>query len=269
MAAEPAPLDGLDVVGQLLDALTEPAIVIDRDYRILAANPAYRASYGEELPGRRCHEVSHQSPVPCDQAGEDCPLRMCTESGRVERVLHVHHTPRGDEHVDVETWPIRGADGTPHWFLEILRPAPTPADLEAAGATMVGRSPAWRAVLDLVRRVAPSETPVLLLGASGTGKELLAQAIHRASARSRATFVPVECSGLTETLFESELFGHEKGAFTGAHARRVGLVEAAAGGTLFLDEIGELPLSMQGKLLRVLQERQYERVGGDATREAD
>jgi DNA-binding NtrC family response regulator len=117
-------------------------------------------------------------------------------------------------------------------------------------------------MLHKVMRVADSTAAVLLQGETGTGKELVARAIHEASARSTGPFVAVDCAGLTETLFESELFGYEKGAFTGANHRKQGLVEAASGGTLFLDEIGELPLSQQVRLLRLLESSTYRRVGG-------
>jgi DNA-binding NtrC family response regulator len=112
-------------------------------------------------------------------------------------------------------------------------------------------------------------TPVLLLGESGTGKELAAQALHDLSPRHHMPFVPVDCSGMTESLFESELFGYEKGAFTGASQRKIGLVEAAAGGTLFLDELGDIPLSLQVKLLRLLETGTFRRVGGIETLRAD
>jgi transcriptional regulator with GAF, ATPase, and Fis domain len=135
--------------------------------------------------------------------------------------------------------------------------------------TILGRAPAFTGALDYARKVAPTETTVLLTGDSGTGKEVLARAIHQASARADGPFVAVNCAALPETLIESELFGHERGAFTGAERLKRGRFELAEGGTLFLDEIGELALPLQAKLLRVLQERRYERVGGTTTLSAD
>jgi Nif-specific regulatory protein len=134
---------------------------------------------------------------------------------------------------------------------------------------MVGDSPGVRKLQAMVARVAPQDTPVLILGESGTGKELVARALHRQSGRAAKPFVAINCAALTETLLESELFGHEKGAFTGAIAQKKGKLETAQGGTVFLDEIGELPVTLQAKLLRVLQEREFERVGGTRTLKLD
>ena len=120
-----------------------------------------------------------------------------------------------------------------------------------------------------IARVAPTNAPVLIIGASGTGKELVARAIHQHSPRAAKRFVPINCGAFAENLLESELFGHEKGAFTGAHLSHPGLFEAASGGTLFLDEISEAPLAMQAKLLRVLQEHELERVGDTRSRKID
>ncbi|MEO5718847.1 MAG: PEP-CTERM-box response regulator transcription factor [Chthoniobacterales bacterium] len=127
---------------------------------------------------------------------------------------------------------------------------------------MLGSSPPMESIFASIRKVASTTAPVLLLGESGTGKELAALAIHQRSARSKGPFVPINCSGIPDNLLESELFGHEKGAFTGAHVQRNGLIEAAADGTLFLDEIGDLPSTLQVKLLRFLQEQCFQRVGG-------
>src|SRR5215468_9820551 len=135
--------------------------------------------------------------------------------------------------------------------------------------TIQGRSPAFAAALGQAKKVAPTDTTVLLTGASGTGKEVLARAIHQGSARADGPFVAINCAALPETLIESELFGHERGAFTGADRLKRGRFELASGGTLFLDEVGELAPAVQAKLLRVLQERSYERVGGTQTLSAD
>src|SRR5262249_23133529 len=134
---------------------------------------------------------------------------------------------------------------------------------------MVGESQRMREVYQFIARVAPTSSTVLIRGESGTGKELIARAIHLNSPRRNKAFVAVNCAALTETLLESELFGHEKGAFTGAIAQKKGKLEIADGGTLFLDEVGEMPLLLQAKLLRVLQEREFERVGGMRTLSVD
>ena len=134
---------------------------------------------------------------------------------------------------------------------------------------IVGQSPAMKEIFEIVQQVAPTRATVLVLGESGTGKEVIAKALHRLSPRAKLPFVTVHCAALAPTLLESELFGHERGAFTGAHERRIGRFEQAQGGTLFLDEIGEIDASIQVKLLRFLGERTFERVGSNKTLTAD
>jgi two-component system, NtrC family, response regulator len=134
---------------------------------------------------------------------------------------------------------------------------------------MVGEAPELQAVFEVIKKAAPSEATVLILGESGTGKELIAQAVHEDSPRRDRPFIKVSCAALSETLLESELFGHERGSFTGAVGRREGRFELADGGTLFLDEIGEVPPAIQVKLLRALQQREFERVGGTETLKVD
>ncbi|HOT11992.1 MAG TPA: sigma 54-interacting transcriptional regulator, partial [Polyangiaceae bacterium] len=134
---------------------------------------------------------------------------------------------------------------------------------------MVGRSPAMRAVFSVLERVAPTDATVLIQGETGTGKDLAARAIHENSRRAEGSFVAVDCGAIAETLFESELFGHVRGAFSGAISDRTGVIEEADGGTLFLDEIGELPLGLQRKLLRVLENREIRRVGSNRSKRVD
>jgi len=253
-----------------LETLPEPHILCDAHYRILAANRAYLRSFGSETPvvGRACYEVSHRYAAPCDRVGESCPLKQSQASGQRERVLHLHHTPMGEVYVNIELAPVRAGNGKIAFFVEKMEPLGGSYGMPAASA-LVGRAPAFRRMMELVGRVAPSDATVMLQGESGTGKELVARAIHDASRRAERPFVAVDCSGLTETLFESELFGHEKGSFTGASARRIGLVEAAAGGTLFLDELGDIPLGMQVKLLRLIETGTFRRVGGNEFLKSD
>ncbi len=254
-----------------LEHESQPMIVLDPDYNILAANTAYQRQFGtvgKPYLGEKCYRVSHHYDVPCDQAGEHCPMKKALEMKGPDRVLHIHHTPRGPEHVDVELRPILDARREVVAYVERLTTVRS-ASAQPSAEGLVGQSPACNAALSAVQRVAPSMLPVLLLGESGTGKELFARAVHEASPRAGGPFVVVDCSGLTETLFESELFGYEKGAFTGAHARKPGLVETAKGGTLFLDEMGDVPLPMQVKLLRLIESGTFRRVGAIETHQSD
>ena len=254
----------------MLEAYDCPAILVSGTYEILASNQRYQDSFGEieNAKPAYCYKVSHGYQVPCDQAGEDCPLSAAKRSGQKERVLHIHQTPRGKEHVDVEMLPINDAQGNLKFFVELLKPVEI-ASVEIDRNEMVGSSPAFNRMLANITRVGPTEASVLLLGESGSGKELAAMAIHNASKRKAKPMVSLECAGLTESLFESELFGHTKGAFTGANYHKKGLVESAAGGTLFLDEIADVPLDLQVKLLRLIESGTYRPVGSHETRRSD
>lgn len=262
--------EDLPALMSYLDGLPEPHIVFDMDYRIVSANTAYLREFaqGQDVRGQTCYEVSHRFQAPCDQAGESCPRARAMVSGQRERVLHLHHTPCGEAYVNIELAPLKDRRGRIRYFIEKMESL---AHHHGAPGEqgMVGRAPAFRATLEMALRVAPSAASVLLLGESGTGKELMAKAIHEASPRASAPFVVVECASLSETLFESELFGHEKGAFTGATSARVGLAESANGGTLFLDEVGDIPMSMQVKLLRLLETGTFRRVGSSDLRHTD
>ncbi|MDO8989789.1 MAG: sigma 54-interacting transcriptional regulator [Sideroxyarcus sp.] len=247
----------------LLDSFPDPKILLDGKYRIIAANTAYRREFGSarNIEGQFCYALSHHYDKPCDQAGENCPLRDSMESGEPNRVLHVHHTSAGREHVEVEVVPVKNEAGNTLYYMETMHSL-RHAREGVQDRQMVGYSRPFNRMLELAKRVAAKESSVLLLGESGTGKELVAHAIHDMSPRASAPFVALECSGLTETLFESEMFGYEKGAFTGAVGRKTGLVEAVRGGTLFLDEVGDIPLTLQVKLLRLMEAGTYRRIGG-------
>ncbi len=266
-AEPPGPLPELM---SFLEGMAEPHILFDRQYRILAANAAYRRQFSPErsVLGRTCYEVSHHFDKPCDQAGESCPLARARASGQRERVLHLHHTPHGEEYVNIELSPLRNTQGEQAFFVEKMALLGTAIQPHGA-QELLGRAPAFQHMLALVARVAPSRATVLLLGESGTGKELVARAVHEASDRAQRPLVAVDCSSLPENLFESALFGHERGAFTGATSTQPGLVEAASGGTLFIDEVGDIALAMQIKLLRLLESGTYRRVGSTELRHAD
>jgi transcriptional regulator with PAS, ATPase and Fis domain len=263
LAATPAELSSI------LEAIPEPAAILAGNYQILATNSSYMEHHelASVTETNFCYKVTHGYDRPCDESGESCPLKRCQESGTRQRALHLHQTPHGPEHVDVEMRPLPMADGTT-CFLEIMHQVKV-AHASPEGQGLIGSSDAFNAMLGLIQRAGPSDISVLLLGESGTGKELAAKALHNLSNRAQSPFVTVECSGLSETLFESEMFGHEKGAFTGAINRKEGLVAAARGGTLFLDEVGDIPLSLQVKLLRLIETGTYRRVGSLDLKHAD
>ena len=263
-------MNPLPELTSFLEGLSEPHILFDAEYRILAANAAYRQQHSptQSVVGRCCYEVSHRFSVPCDQAGESCPLAKAKVSGQRERLMHLHHTPSGEEYVNIELTPLLDSQGEQAFYVEKMEPL-FAAKGKVDQRRMIGRAPAFQEMLSLVARVAPSMATVLLLGESGTGKELVAQAIHQTSARAHRPLVVVDCASMPESLFESELFGHERGAFTGANAARDGLVAAASGGTLFLDEVGDIPLAIQVKLLRLLETGTYRKVGSTELRLAD
>jgi len=255
----------------VIDLQESPFVLIDGDYRIVAANQAYCEAYGvtrEAVVGRCCHEVSHHSPVPCHENGEDCPhQRVFSGEARVE-LVHTHFDGMGrPEQVKLVGRRVVARDG--RLFLAEAITRLGAAELDCDELRMIGRSPAFLSCVEHLTAAAQSEAPVLLLGESGVGKELAAQFVHRSSSRAAKPFVAVDCTAIPESLFEAELFGHERGAFTGCVGRREGLFEQAHGGTLFLDEIGEIPLSLQAKLLRVLETGEFRRVGGRDILRAD
>lgn len=248
---------------QLIDMMSKPFVIIDKDYEIRAANRAYRERYGvkeSDVVGRKCHDVSHHSDVPCSQHGEHCPLEAVFSEKQAAQVMHVHYDTKGkEEYVQLQAAPIFDAEGEVLYIGETINPV---SHTEADEPILIGRSRPLLRLTSILQRVAPTQTTVLLLGESGTGKERAAEYIHQFSSRSGGPLVVVDCSTLGENLIESELFGSEKGSYTGSTQRNKGLFEAAHGGTLFIDEIGELPLPLQTKLLRALESGTIRRIGG-------
>jgi DNA-binding NtrC family response regulator len=259
-------------VHSLVEAQEAPTVIIDKDYRIIAANMAYCASYGvrlEDLRGRRCHEISHHSSVPCHRNGERCPHYEVFSTRQPFEVLHTHYDAHGHaDNVRIKAHPLVDEKGNVYLMEGVHRLAPA-TDLTCEEMQMVGRSPVFLECVEHLALAAKSDAAVLVYGETGVGKELAARFIHGHSARSARPYVELNCAAIPEALTESELFGHERGAFTGCAGMKRGLFEQADGGTLFLDEIGEMPLGIQAKLLRVLDSGQFRRVGGHALIRSD
>ena len=265
---KPVPFD----LQSLVDSHEQPFVVIDSEYRIMAVNRAYENAFGatrEQAVGQPCYKISHNNDGPCHESGEDCPHVNLFEIGQRDSCLHVHHDANDRVcQVRVTAYPLYGSNGE-LYMGELIQEISAPEERRHNGRRMVGKTVPFLACMDQLKMVASAQAPVLLQGETGTGKELAATFIHNSSSRRDQPFLTVDCTVLTETLFEAEVFGHARGAFTGSVGERVGMYEQANGGTLFLDEVGELPLSQQAKLLRVLESGQYRRVGGRGHRKAD
>jgi len=256
----------------LIEANDQPFVVIDRDYRIVAANQRYADACGttpDAIVGQLCHAVSHHSARPCHENGEQCPHQALFEHGEAVEVLHTHfHANHQPERTRIRSHLLRGANGE-RYLGEQLYPLEAGIGTDCDAMQMVGQSAAFLTCVDNLARVADCEASILLFGESGVGKELAARFIHARSARAGGAFIVINCAAVPETLFENELFGHERGAFSGSSGLKKGLFELADGGTLFLDEVAEIPLGLQAKLLRVLESGEFRRVGGTHTLKAD
>ncbi|MFZ2088160.1 MAG: sigma 54-interacting transcriptional regulator [Desulfobaccales bacterium] len=253
----------------VFEHLDRGVFVVNDRWRITAFNRRAQEITGfsqQEAVGRFCWEVFQT-----DRCKRGCFLRATLEDGATRRDQSVRIQTKAGEHLDllVSTAPIKnkreaivgGVETFQSLGFALVEEEETPTIPEKV--EVIGQSAALKRLLDMVPDVAASEASVVLEGESGTGKDLFAQAIHLKSPRARGPFVAFNCSALVETLIESELFGHVKGAFTGAVSHKVGRFEMAQGGTLFLDEIGDLKPELQAKLLRVLETRVFERVGGN------
>jgi len=261
----------------IVDTLQDGLMVIDVQGNILAANPTAEKLTGysaDELIGSNCRILNCTG---CELYGRGSGKNWCSlfEKGEVRakkclitkknlRAAHVLknasvlYDADGEMIGSVETLTDISELIQQQQEIESLRKS---CRLDEGFHGMLGESPAMQQVFELIENVSQTEAPVLIYGQSGTGKELVARAIHETSLRSDKPFIKVNCAALNENLLESELFGHEKGAYTGADRTRIGRFEAAHGGTIFLDEIGDIPITTQVKLLRVLEEKEIERVG--------
>jgi PAS domain S-box-containing protein len=261
----------------VIDTMLEGLMLVDPDGKIVYVNRAFEQLSGytkEEVEGQTCEILGCDTCFGTRKEGKDKYCALFKE-GKVRRRKCIFQKKDGTElHVLKNAALIRDKNGEVIGGVENLTDLSPVVEKEEVILRlrkqlnnedsfhgMLGKAATMKKVFDLLASAAPSEAPVVIYGESGTGKELAAAAIHRLSTRHDGPFVKVNCAALNENLLESELFGHVKGAFTGADRTRVGRFEAANKGTIFLDEIGDLPLTTQTKLLRVLQEKEFERVG--------
>ena len=259
-------------LASLVNSHVKPFVVIDKNYRILAVNKAYEQLHtatGEGAVGRMCYQVSHGNDHPCSEEGEECPHDYIFKTGKSKVCAHIHCDAKHKLHqVKVSAFPLRSSNN--ELFLgECIEEVTGLGNNSSASERMVGDSTKFTACVNQLNVAASSDAPVLLQGETGTGKELAAEFIHSHSARSLKPFQIVDSTVLSENLFESEMFGHVSGAYTGSIGDKQGLFELAEGGTIFLDEIGDMPATQQAKLLRVLESGQYRRVGGKKMRKAN
>jgi PAS domain S-box-containing protein len=261
----------------VIDTMMEGLMLVDPDGKIIYVNRAFEHLSGykkEEVEGQTCEILGCDTCFGTREEGKDKYCALFKE-GKVRRRKCIFQTKNGGKvHVLKNAALIRDKNGKVIGGVENLTDLTPIVEKEEVILSlrkqlsnedgfhgMLGKSAAMKKVFDLIASAAPSEAPVVIYGESGTGKELAAAAIHRLSNRHDGPFIKVNCAALNENLLESELFGHVKGAFTGADRTRVGRFEAANKGAIFLDEIGDLPIATQTKLLRVLQEKEFERVG--------
>ncbi|MGB6064158.1 MAG: sigma 54-interacting transcriptional regulator [Desulfomonilaceae bacterium] len=263
------------VLQAILNSISEGVMALDRDWKIFSWNLAAERITGfhkEEVLGKECTKIFRTS-----LCRENCPVDKALSCGHPYHDVSVAIRNKNNQivHLLVNATPLYDADGAIIGGLETFRDVSRSRWMEEelqqqyGYSTIVGRSRAIRKVFELMADLIKTDTTVLIQGESGTGKELIARALHFYGPRKDRSFVALNCSALSEGVLESELFGHVRGAFTGAVRDHVGKLELANGGSLFLDEIGEISQALQVKLLRVLEEREFQRVGDNRTIKID
>jgi transcriptional regulator with PAS, ATPase and Fis domain len=263
----------------LVEVHDQPFAIIDAQQRILVVNRAYAEAFGvtrAEAVARPCYDLlcGEGRACPCGPQGRTCPFAAVFAGEATRFASHDHCDTEGRGHrLRIQAYPLHTGSGEVYVGELIQRDAtrhhPGPGDADGAASGLVGSAPAFQAALCQLRVAAGSDAPVLLQGDTGTGKELAAAFIHCHSGRRRGPFLTLDCTALTQALFESEVFGHERGVFTGSAGEKRGLYELADKGTLFLDEIGDMPLPLQAKLLRVIENGEFRRLGGTRTHRSD
>ncbi len=257
----------LAFLAHALDGIGDSIKIVDTRFNVVWANKEAARETGRPMEyliaaGKSCHEQFHHNEEQCAY----CVVNQVLNSGEPAYNLYRAGSAERGRHKEISAYPLKGKEGAVEYIIEIVRDVSRIGRELAARvefAHIITKDPRMQEVFEVMESVAVTDATVLITGETGSGKELVARAIHNASRRAGKKFVAINCGALTETLLETELFGHEKGAFTGADARRVGRFEAAHEGTLFLDELGSIPQSMQVKILRALQEGEIVRVGGN------